>query len=214
MSGRIRVLIADDHPVIRDGIRAMLSTQPDLDVVDEAATGMEATQRAKTRRPDVILMDLRMPQGDGATAIAQIRADDPDAKIIVLTTYDTDDDIARAIDAGATGYLLKDTPREQLFAAIRSAARGDSVLSPAITTRVLTRMRTPQPETLSGREIEVLTAVAGGMTNKKIGDHLHISEATVKTHLVHIFTKLGVADRTAAVSRAAHQGIIELSPPD
>lgn len=210
MTERIRVLIADDHPVVRDGIRAMLGTQPDLEVVGEATTGTEATQLARDLQPDVVLMDLQMPHVDGATAIAQIRARDPHANILVVTTYDTDSDITRAIDAGATGYLLKDTPREQLFAAIRSAACGESVLSPAIATRVLARMRTPQPDMLSGREIDVLTAVARGLSNKDIAAHLHISQATVKTHLLHIFAKLGVDDRTAAVTVALDQGIIRL----
>ncbi|MPZ88863.1 MAG: response regulator [Nitriliruptorales bacterium] len=210
MTERIRVLIADDHPVVRDGIRAMLGTQPDLEVVGEATTGREAIQLARDLQPDVVLMDLQMPHVDGATATAQIRARDPHANILVVTTYDTVSDITRAIDAGATGYLLKDTPREQLFAAIRSAACGESVLSPAIATRVLARMRTPQPDMLSGREIDVLTAVARGLSNKDIAAHLHISQATVKTHLLHIFAKLGVDDRTAAVTRALDQSIIRL----
>lgn len=210
MTERIRVLIADDHPVVRDGIKAMLGTQPDLDVVGEATTGTQATRLAHELHPDVILMDLQMPHVDGATAITQIRARDPNARVLVLTTYDTDSDITRAIDAGATGYLLKDTPREQLFAAIRTAARGESVLSPAIATRVLARMRTPHTDTLSSREIDVLTAVARGLSNKDIAARLHISQATVKTHLLHIFTKLDVDDRTAAVTLALDQGIIRL----
>ncbi len=210
MSATVRLLIADDHPVVRDGIRAILGTQPDLEVVGEAATGAEAVELARDLRPDVILMDLQMPHVDGTAAIAQIRGYDPQAKVLVLTTYDTDADITRAVEAGATGYLLKDTPREQLFDAIRSAARGKAVLSPAVATRLLARMRRSKAEALSGREIEVLTAVGRGLTNKDIGRHLHISEATVKTHLLHIFTKLEVADRTAAVTLAIERGIIRL----
>jgi DNA-binding NarL/FixJ family response regulator len=210
MSEHIRVLIADDHPVVRDGIRAMLDTQPDLDVIGEATTGDEAVELTRELRPDVVLMDLQMPHTDGPTAIAQIRARDPQVNVLVLTTYDTDSDITRSIDAGTTGYLLKETSREDLFTAIRSAARGKSVLSPAIATRVLERIRAPIPNALSGREIDVLTAVARGLSNKDIAAHLHISEATVKTHLLHIFTKLDVSDRTAAVTLALDRGIIRL----
>ncbi|MPZ83185.1 MAG: response regulator [Actinophytocola sp.] len=210
MTGHIRVLIADDHPVVRDGLRAVLGTQSDIEVVGEAATGAQAVELVPAQRPDVVLMDLQMPQVDGATAIARIRAHDPHAKILVLTTYHTDADITRAIEAGATGYLLKDAHRDQLFAAIRAAARGETVLAPLVASRVLERMRSPGATALSGREIEVLTAVARGMTNKDIARELRISEATVKTHLLHIFAKLGVTDRTAAVTLALEQGIIRL----
>ncbi|MEV0585175.1 response regulator transcription factor [Nonomuraea sp. NPDC050310] len=206
----VRVLIADDHPVVRDGIRAMLGTQADLEVVGEAVSGADAVRLALELRPDVTLMDLQMPELDGASAISRIREHDPAAKVIVLTTYDTDSDISRAIDAGAIGYLLKDTRREQLFEAVRAAARGESALSPAIATRVLSWARTEPPGSLSGREIEVLGAVARGLSNKAIAAHLCISEATVKTHLLHVFTKLGVDDRTAAVTVAATRGIIRL----
>jgi DNA-binding NarL/FixJ family response regulator len=198
MTRPIRLLIADDHPVVRDGLRAMLSTQPDLEVIAEATTGTEAVARARALRPDVVLMDLQMPQLDGADAIAALRSYESDVHVLVLTTYDTDADITRAIDAGATGYLLKDAPRDQLFAAIRSAAKGESALSPSVASRVLGRMRAPAEEALSPREIDILSVVARGLSNKDIGRRLHISEATVKTHLLRIFAKLGVGDRTAA----------------
>jgi DNA-binding NarL/FixJ family response regulator len=206
----IRVLIADDHPVVRDGIRAVLGTQPDLQVIGEAATGSEAVELARRLQPDVILMDLQMPQMDGAAAIATIRAHDPQAKILVLTTYDTDSDITRAIDAGATGYLLKDTPRNHLFDALRAAVRGEAALSPTVAARLLARMRAPQADALTSREIDVLTAAARGLNNREIGRRLYISEATVKTHLLHIFAKLDVSDRTAAVTLAIERGIIRL----
>lgn len=211
MTGPIRIVLADDHPVVRDGLRAMLATQSDFEVVGEATTGVEAVELALELHPDVVLMDLRMPRVDGATAIARIRARDPRARIVALTTFDTDADIARAVEAGATGYLLKDSPREQLFDAIRAAVRGDSILSSAVAARVLARMRAPDDEILSGREIEVLAAVARGLANKAIAKHLHISEATVKTHLLHIFDKLGVSDRTAAVTSALERRIIRLN---
>ncbi|MEU8203829.1 response regulator transcription factor [Streptosporangium sp. NPDC049046] len=206
----VRVLIADDHPLVRDGIRAVLGTQDDLEVVGEAVSGTDAVRLARDLRPDVTLMDLQLPGIDGATAIGRIREDDPGAKVIVLTAYDTDGDISRAIDAGAIGYLLKDVGREQLFDAIRVAARGESALSPTIASRVLSWARADAPDALSGREAEVLGAVAQGMSNKAIAAHLCISEATVKTHLLHIFAKLGVDDRTAAVTVAASRGIIRL----
>jgi DNA-binding NarL/FixJ family response regulator len=210
MMGPIRLLIADDHPVVRDGLKAMLSTQPDLEVVGEATTGTEAVAHARTLRPDVVLMDLQMPDLDGPDAIAALREQQPQVHVLVVTTYGTDADITRAIDAGATGYLLKDAPREQLFGAIRAAARGESVLSPSVATRVLGRMRAPAEEALSPRELDILVAVARGLSNKQIGRRLYVSEATVKTHLLRIFGKLGVDDRTAAVTVALERGIIRL----
>jgi DNA-binding NarL/FixJ family response regulator len=206
----IKVLIADDHPVVRDGLRAMLATQPDMELVGEAATGTEAVARARAMRPDVVLMDLQMPQLDGPGAIAILRDSEPGVHVLVLSTFASDADITRAINAGATGYLLKDAPREQLFSAIRSAARGESALSPSVATRVLGRMRAPAEEALSPRELEILQAVARGLSNKDIGRALHISQATVKTHLLRIFAKLGVDDRTAAVTVALERGIIRL----
>jgi DNA-binding NarL/FixJ family response regulator len=206
----IRLLVADDHPVVRDGLRAMLATQPDMELVGEAATGTEAVERARGLRPDVVLMDLQMPDLDGPAAIATLREQAPEVRVLVLTTYGTDADITRAVDAGATGYLLKDAPREQLFGAIRAAARGESVLSPSVATRVLGRMRAPAEEALSPRELEILGAVARGLSNKDIGRQLYVSEATVKTHLLRVFSKLGVDDRTAAVTVALERGIIRL----
>jgi DNA-binding NarL/FixJ family response regulator len=208
--GPIRLLIADDHPVVRDGLRAMLATQPDMELVGEAATGTEAVTQARAMRPDVVLMDLQMPGLDGPGAIATLREQAPEVRVLVLTTYGTDADITRAVDAGATGYLLKDAPREQLFGAIRAAARGESVLSPSVATRVLGRMRAPAEEALSSRELEILQAVARGLSNKDIGRQLYVSEATVKTHLLRVFSKLGVDDRTAAVTVALERGIIRL----
>jgi DNA-binding NarL/FixJ family response regulator len=208
--GPIRLLIADDHPVVRDGLRAMLATQPDMELVGEAATGTEAVAQARALRPDVVLMDLQMPELDGPAAIVTLREQAPEVRVLVLTTYGTDADISRAVDAGATGYLLKDAPREQLFGAIRAAARGESVLSPSVATRVLGRMRAPAEEALSPRELEILGAVARGLSNKDIGRQLYVSEATVKTHLLRVFSKLGVDDRTAAVTVALERGIIRL----
>ena len=206
----IRLLIADDHPVVRDGLRAMLATQPDMELVGEAATGTEAVAHALALRPDVVLMDLQLPDLDGPAAIAALREQAPEVRVLVLTTYGTDADITRAVDAGVTGYLLKDAPREQLFGAIRAAAKGESVLSPSVATRVLGRMRAPAEEALSPRELEILQAVARGLSNKEIGRRLYVSEATVKTHLLRIFGKLGVDDRTAAVTVALERGIIRL----
>jgi DNA-binding NarL/FixJ family response regulator len=206
----IRVLIADDHPVVRDGLRAMLATQPDMELVGEAATGTKAVECACALHPDVVLMDLQMPELDGPAAIATLREQAPEVRVLVLTTYGTDADITCAVDAGATGYLLKDAPREQLFGAIRAAAKGESVLSPSVATRVLGRMRAPAEEALSPRELEILQAVARGLSNKEIGRLLYVSEATVKTHLLRIFGKLGVDDRTAAVTLALKRGIIRL----
>ncbi|MBN1428604.1 MAG: response regulator transcription factor [Anaerolineae bacterium] len=207
---RIRLLIVDDHEVVRAGLQGMLASRPDLDVIGEATDGLEAVELARTLHPDVILMDLRMPRMNGVEAIEHIRAEQPEAHILVLTTYDTDADILPAVEAGATGYLLKDTPRDDLFKAIRAAARGEAVLTPSIAARLMGHMRAPAQESLSEREIEVLMLVARGASNREIAQTLHISEATVKSHLVHIFGKLGVSDRTAAVTTGLERGIIRL----
>jgi DNA-binding NarL/FixJ family response regulator len=206
----IRLLIADDHPVVRDGLRGMLAAEPDFEVVGEAASGGDAVRLTERHHPDVVLMDLQMPEVDGVAATAEIAARFPGTRVLVLTTYDTDADILRAVEAGATGYLLKDTPRERLFPAIRSAAKGETVLAPAVATRLVSRMRVPAEEALTAREIEVLELVAKGSSNADIAARLFISEATVKTHLLHIFAKLRVDDRTAAVVVALERGIIAL----
>jgi DNA-binding NarL/FixJ family response regulator len=211
MTERIRVLIADDHAVVREGLRAMLATQPDLEVTAEADTGAAAVSAVAADPPDVVLMDLQMPELDGPTAITRIQATHPDVQILVLTTYHTDADITAALNAGATGYLLKDCGRDQLFTAIRAAARGESVLSPAVASRVVHRVRADPRTALSSREIEVLTAVARGHSNKDVARALHVSEATIKTHLLRIYAKLDVTDRTAAVTTALTRGIIRLT---
>ncbi len=206
----IRVLLVDDHPVVRAGIEGILSSQTDIEVVGEASDGIEAICLNQTLQPDVILMDLQMPKMDGVTAIKAIHEQANPPHILVLTTYDTDADIVRAIQAGATGYLLKDTPREDFFAAVRQVAQGKSVLTPVVASRLMAHMRAPAEEQLSGREIEVLTLVAQGHNNQDIAKQLHISTATVKTHLIHIYGKLGVSDRTAAVTTALEKGILRL----
>ena len=206
----IRLLIVDDHPVVRAGIEGMLASQPDLEIVGQAADGAGAIDLCTDLHPAVVLMDLRMAGMDGVAATRAIKSRFPAIQVLVLTTYDSDADILRAIEAGATGYLLKDTPREQLFQAIRAAARGEAALAPAVAARLMTRMRAPAEEALSAREIEVLALVARGASNRQVGRELHISEATVKTHLIHIFDKLGVADRTAAVTTALERGILSL----
>ncbi|GII82973.1 DNA-binding response regulator [Sphaerisporangium siamense] len=204
----IRVLIVDDHPVVREGLRGMLEADPGIGVAGEAGSGEESVAMARELDPDVILMDLRMPGGDGVAAIERILADRPRSRVIVLTTYETDQDIVRAVEAGAAGYLLKDTARADLVAAVFAAARGETVLSPSVATRLVTRMRAPAAESLSRRETEVLALVARGLTNAEIGRSLFISEATVKTHLLRVFGKLGVSDRTAAVTTALARGLL------
>jgi DNA-binding NarL/FixJ family response regulator len=208
----IRVLLVDDHPVVRVGLRGMLDTADDLVVVGEAVSGQEALALVAGLRPDVVLMDLRMPGLDGVSATARIVAEFPGVRVLVLTTYDTDADILRAIEAGATGYLLKDTPIGALTDAIRAAARGETVLAPLVAARLVTRIRTPASEQLTPREVQVLSLVSRGLSNGEIGRELYIGEATVKTHLLRAFAKLGVNDRTAAVTVALSRGI--LRPPE
>jgi DNA-binding NarL/FixJ family response regulator len=204
----IRVLIVDDHPVVRDGLRGMFSGDPEFDVLGEAANGRDAVDRAEVLRPDVVLMDLRMPEMDGVTAIRQMAERGVDARVLVLTTYDTEADVLPAIEAGATGYLLKDVPSDELRRAVRAAARGESVLSPAVATRLLGEVRQPAREALSQRELEVLRLIALGSSNREAAARLFISEATVKTHLLHLYAKLGVRDRAAAVAVAFERGLL------
>jgi DNA-binding NarL/FixJ family response regulator len=203
----IRLLIADDHPIVRDGLRGMFDGDPGFEVLAEAEDGARAVELARALEPDVILMDLRMPRMDGVSAIKELARIGVGARVLVLTTYDTDKDVLPAIEAGATGYLLKDTGREDLVRAVRTAARGESVLSPSVATRLVGRVRAPE-EPLSAREIEVLQLIAQGTTNREVAARLFISEATVKSHLLHIYTKLGVNDRAAAVAAAFRRGLI------
>ncbi|MFG2039993.1 response regulator [Dactylosporangium sp. NPDC048998] len=208
MSDPIRLLLADDHPVVRSGLRAVLATEPDLEVVAEAATAEQAVALAAQEQVDVVLMDLQFGAGmHGAEATAAITARPDGPRVLVLTTYDTDADILAAIEAGATGYLLKDAPPDELAAAVRTAAAGQSALAPTIANRLIDRIRTPGAA-LSRREVEVLQLVADGLSNQQISKQLYLSQATVKTHLVHIYDKLGVDSRTAAVATAKTRGLI------
>lgn len=203
----IRVLVADDHPVVRSGLAGLLAVEPDVEVVGEAGDGAAAVSMARALMPDLVLMDLRMPGVDGAAATAQIIDELPGVHVLVLTTYETDTDILRAVEAGATGYLLKDTPRDQLVAGVRAAARGESALSPSVARRLVQQLR-GDAERLTPRELEVLSGVARGLSNAAIGRELFITEATVKTHLLRVFGKLGVDDRTHAVTVAIQRGIL------
>ena len=219
---RVRLLVVDDHPVVRSGIVGMLSGEPDLQVVGQAADGTEAISLAAELAPDVVLMDLRMPGLDGVEATRRISSCHDAPRVVVLTTYDTDGDILRAVEAGAIGYLLKDSPREDILAAVLSAAVGRSALSPAVTTRLVgvargarrgasgSSHRVEAPVTLSPRERQVLQVVARGLSNSQIGAELYITEATVKTHLLRAYSKLGVDSRTAAVTEALRRGLLEL----
>jgi DNA-binding NarL/FixJ family response regulator len=203
-----RVLVVDDHPVVRGGLVGWLAAQPDLEVVGEAGDGLEALAAVAEHAPDVVLMDLRMPRMDGVTATGRITAAHPGVRVLVLTTYDTDADIVRAVEAGAAGYLLKDAPLPQLADAVRAAARGETVLAPPVAAKLVSRMRAPAVEAPTARELQVLGGVARGLTNAEIGRELFIGEATVKTHLVRVFAKLGVDDRTRAVMVAVERGLL------
>ena len=204
----VRLLIVDDHPVVRDGLRGIFAAEPGVEVVGEAQDGSEAVALAARVPVDVVLMDLRMPGMGGVEAIGRLRRDAPGVRVLVLTTYDTDQDVLPAIEAGATGYLLKDAPREALVRAVRAAARGEPVLAPSVAGRLMGRVRRPPQEALSERELEVLRLVAGGATNREAAARLFISEATIKTHLLHIYGKLGVRDRAAAVGEAYERGLL------
>ncbi|MFF3291528.1 response regulator [Streptomyces sp. NPDC003023] len=207
----ITVIVVDDHPVVRDGLRGMFESAPGFQVLGEAANGEAGVDLAVSLDPDVVLMDLRMPGGGGVAAIAELARRGARSRVLVLTTYDTDTDTLPAIEAGATGYLLKDAPRDELFTAVRAAADGRTVLSPAVASRLVSHVRNPVApggEPLSAREREVLELVARGTSNREIARELFISEATVKTHLTHIFAKLGAKDRAAAVALAYDRGIL------
>jgi len=206
----IRVLVADDHPIVRSGIVALLEAAGDVVVVGEAADGAEAVEFALTVTPDLVLMDLRMPVLNGDEATARILAANPTIRVVVLTTYEADESILTAIEAGASGYLLKAAPRDEILAGIRSVARGEVALAPSIAAMLVRRVTRPTPIALSEREIQVLALVAQGESNQRIATGLFISEATVKTHLVHIFEKLGVRDRTRAVTLAMELGLLKV----
>lgn len=208
MTGAVRVMLVDDHPVVRAGLRALLTMAESIDVVGEADSGEGSVVAAKELRPDVVLMDLQMGEGmDGVAATEAILAVPEPPTVLILTTYDTDADILRAVEAGAAGYLLKDTTPDRLVEAVNAAARGETVLAPVVAQRLMSRLRSPLPE-LSTRELEVLGEVAKGLSNREIARALFISEATVKSHLVHLFGKLGADSRTAAVAAARAAGLI------
>lgn len=213
MSESVRVVVADDHPVVRDGLTAMLDAHPQLTVVATAVDGLQAVAAATDLAPDVVVMDLRMPHLDGVAAIRRLAVACPDVHVLVLTTYDTDADITRAVEAGATGYLLKDAPAADLVAAVLAASRGETVLAPVVAARLLRHLRTPPQEALTPRELQVLAATARGRTNAQIGQDLFIGESTVKTHLLRVFAKLGVDDRTSAVTQAITRGLLSLPNP-
>lgn len=211
----IRVLIVDDHTLVRDGLQGMLTTQQDFTVVGEAGNGLEAIEKARELQPDIILMDLRMPELDGVEAMRRIRAEAPQIKVIVLTTYDSDEYVFQAIEAGAKGYLLKDASREELFQAVRATSRGESPFHSSVTARVLRRFaqlsnHAAEADKLSPREMEVLRLIASGSTNKAIAASLSISEGTARTHVANIMQKLGTNNRTEAVTKALEKGIIKL----
>jgi DNA-binding NarL/FixJ family response regulator len=204
----IRLLIVDDHPVVRDGLRGIFEGDPEFEVLGEASDGAEAVAMAESLQPDVVLMDLRMPNVDGATAIRRLAEHANPARVLVLTTYETDADVVPAIEAGAIGYLLKDSPRTELYRAVRAANLGESVLAPSVAKRLVRQIRTPAQDGLSERELEVLSLIAQGETNRGTAARLFISEATVKTHLLHIYAKLDVNDRAAAVATAYERGLL------
>jgi DNA-binding NarL/FixJ family response regulator len=217
VTGRpIRLLIADDHPIVRDGLRAVfdgagVAGAPAFEVAGEAADGGEAVDRAIALGVDVVLMDLRMPRVGGVEAIRLLREKAPDIKVLVLTTFDSDSDVLPAVEAGATGYLLKDAPRDELLRAVHAASLGQAVLAPSVAQKLLGRVRAPAApaEQLTDRELKVLSLVAAGATNREAAKQLFISEATVKTHLLHAYGKLGVRDRAAAVAEAYKRGLLD-----
>jgi DNA-binding NarL/FixJ family response regulator len=205
----IRMIIVDDHPVVRDGLLGIFTGDDAFEVVGEAADGPEALVVAMRTNPDVVLMDLRMPKMSGAEVIRRLREQTPGIRVLVLTTFDNDADVLPAIEQGATGYLLKDTPRAELRRAVQAAARGETVLSPSVAGVLMHNARTPEQQTLSRRELEVLGLIARGGSNRGVAAKLFITEATVKTHLLHIFAKLKVNDRAAAVAAAYETGLLK-----
>ena len=210
----IKILIADDHLIIRQGLRLILETETDFEFIGEASDGNEALSLCKKLKPDVVLMDLRMPNMDGLTAIEKLRIEQPEIAVVILTTFNEDDLMLRGLQAGAHGYLLKDTDRNTLFNTIRAAARGETLLKPEIMARVLsqkniTKTESHEPINLTERELEVLKAVARGERSKEIAAHLSISERTVKAHLASIYSKLGVDSRAAAIAVAAQRGLLQ-----
>lgn len=211
----IKILIVDDHPVVREGICSMLMREPDFKIVGEATNGLEAIESVRELSPDVVLMDLRMPEMDGVEAISKIKEEKPEVKFIILTTFSDDEYIFKGIAAGARAYLLKDAPREELFKAIRAVSRGESLIQPVVASRLLDRLaelskKTPSAEMLSERELEVLRLMASGVSNKDIAGQLSITQSTVKTHITSIFQKLNVTTRTEAVTTALRKGMIQL----
>ena len=215
MTESIRIVIADDHPVVRQGLATVLSQEEDLEVVGQAENGAEAVAQARKLHPDIILMDLQMPEMDGVEAIQKIKMESSDIGIIILTTFDTDDYIFRGIEAGARGYLLKDSPPDDVLKAIRTVYKGESLIQPRVASRLIDRFSqlsraSATEEVLSAREVQVLQLIAKSAANKEIANELFIGESTVKTHIIHIFNKLGVKGRTEAVAEAARRGIIQL----
>jgi DNA-binding NarL/FixJ family response regulator len=204
----IRVMIVDDHPVVRDGLSAIFAAEDGFEVVGEARNGADAVRRANGLNPDVILMDLRMPELDGVGAIRELARQGSRCHVLVLTTYDGEADVVAAIEAGATGVLLKDAPRSELLRGVEAAARGESVLAPPVASRLMAQMRAPADDVLSDRELEVLTLVSRGASNQDAAAQLFISEATVKTHLRHIYEKLSASDRASAVAEAYNRGLL------
>jgi DNA-binding NarL/FixJ family response regulator len=208
----IRLLIADDHPVVRNGLRGAFADDPGIAVVGEVPDGRQAVDRAVRGGVDVVLMDLRMPVLDGVEATAELRERAPEVRVLVLTTFDGEADVLAAVAAGATGYLLKDAATDELAAAVRAAYRGEAVLAPAAAGHLMGQVRRPAPAVLTARELEVLALVAAGASNREAARRLFISEASIKTHLLHVYGKLGVRDRAAAVGEAYRRGLLPTTP--